>query len=92
MRRNLDRVKHLLDLVQAYADHDGILVNELKVKWAESGGGQTLPEEELLYLSALCVHEGLLNMSEKTYAGGRLIQMTWKGHDYLDSKTVSPQG
>lgn len=84
MRRKLDRVKHLLDLVQAYANHKGVEFNELTQKWIDSGDG-VLEEPECLYLVALCKDAGFLSESIDLF-GARLIQMTWSGHDYLDSQ------
>lgn len=86
MRRNLKHVKHLLALVQAYADHKGIQFNHLAEKWTASGSGKSLEEPECLYLVALCKQAGYLSES-KGFKGARLIQMTWSGHDYLDLNT-----
>lgn len=91
MRRNLENVKHLLDLVQAYADQHGVLYEELAIKWQESGGGRPMQESECFYLVALCKQAGMLNESVAPFHGGRLIQLTWSGHEYLDAKTIKPQ-
>ncbi|MCU1752165.1 DUF2513 domain-containing protein [Pseudomonas sp. 6D_7.1_Bac1] len=87
MRRNLDHVKHLLDLVQAYANEDGIYLVELLDKWSSSSGNPDKPldEPECIYLANLCAGAGFLSI-----AGSNLIQLTWAGHDYLDSITIKP--
>jgi hypothetical protein len=91
MRRNLEKVKHLLDLVQAHADQHGVLFDELAIKWQETGGGQPMQQSECFYLVTLCKDAGFLKESVAPFDGGRLIQMTWSGHEYLDSKTTRPQ-
>ena len=86
MRRDLKLIKHLLDMIQAYADRDGIYLHHLIPKWEASSGNPDKPlsEDELIYHLNLCGNAGLLAID-----GGNLIQMTWAGHDYLDAQTVS---
>lgn len=82
MRRNLEHVKHLLALVEAHADHQGIFRDALVERWEASGGNPQLPleEAECVYLVNRCTEAGFLSVS-----GGTIIQLTWKGHDHLDS-------
>ena len=87
MRRNLNHVKHLLDLVQAHADEEGISMIDLLPKWEASSGNPevSLLEPELIYLVNRCADVGYLAVN-----GGHSVQLTWAGHDYLDSVTVKP--
>jgi hypothetical protein len=87
MRRNLEHVKHLLDLIQAHADEAGIYLIHLLPKWEATSGKQDilLREPECIYLIDRCADAGFLTIS-----GGNLIQLTWAGHDYLDSLTLKP--
>ena len=87
MRRNLKHVKHLLDLVQAYADETGTYLHDLLPKWEESGGNPEAPLEkaECVFLINLCADAGFLTVS-----GGNEIQLTWAGYEYLDSVTAKP--
>ena len=88
MRRDLKLVKHLLDMVQAYADHEGIYLTVLAPKWESSSGNpdKSLSYEELIYHVNLCANAGFLSIE-----GGSQIQMTWAGHEYLDAHTVNHQ-
>jgi hypothetical protein len=87
MRRNLEHVKHLLDLIQAHATEYGINMLDLQPKWEATSGKQDilLRESELIYLLNRCEEAGFISIS-----GGNTIQLTWAGHDYLDSVTAKP--
>jgi len=87
MRRNLEHVKHLLDIIQAHADQSGIYLIDLLPIWEATSGKQDilLREDECIYLLDRCGDAGFL-----TITGGNLIQLTWSGHDYLDSVTAKP--
>ncbi|MEE4148392.1 hypothetical protein [Pseudomonas viridiflava] len=86
MKRDLKHVKHLLDLVQAYAGPSGIDLEELEEKWCASGGKPETPlaEREMRYLVRLCTGAGFLTSNSGS------VQLTWSGHDYLDSVTHRP--
>jgi hypothetical protein len=86
MRRDLSLVKHLLDMVQAHADHSGIYLIDLVPKWEGASGNpdKALTEDQLVYLLNRCAEAGYLSIGS-----GNLIQMTWAGHDYLDSVTLT---
>ena len=88
MRRNLEHVKHLLDLIQAYADKEGIYYSDLVEKWEQSGGSPNNPlaEPECNYLTDRCAEAGFITIK----GGMNLVQLTWHGHEYLDSVTPKP--
>ena len=82
MRRNLEHVKILLDLIQTHANTSGLYMMDLLPIWEATSGNKDflLREDECIYLVNLCADAGLL-----TITGGEQIQLTWAGHDYLDS-------
>lgn len=91
MKRDLKRVIHLLNLVQAHADHKGIAVSALVEQWTASSKRVRLEESECLYLIELCAEARLLIESTVNFTGGKVVQLTWKGHDYLDADSKARQ-
>ncbi|WP_369991301.1 hypothetical protein [Pseudomonas xanthosomatis] len=88
MRRDLKLVKHLLDMVQAYADHEGVYLSVLLPKWESSSGDSENPlsYDQLVYHVNLCANAGFISVET-----GNIIQMTWAGHEYLDAQAVTHQ-
>ncbi|MCI8210642.1 hypothetical protein AUC61_13970 [Pseudomonas sp. S25] len=64
MKRDLQHVKHLLELIQAHADVDGVYYDELEVKWQQSGGNAAVPlrPSECNYLLNRCADAGFITI------------------------------
>lgn len=82
MRRNLSRVQHLLELIEELADRRGISLDRLRDEWVSTrdSTGEPLSDDEFEYLCELVQRQGFIRNGL-----GREVQLTWSGHDYLDT-------
>lgn len=84
MRRNIQLVVKLLQLLETHADEYGIYLYQLEGLWTEASPDPESPlsVSELMYLINRSSEAGLVSIGD-----GNLIQLTWAGHDYLDANT-----
>ncbi|VVM59533.1 hypothetical protein PS659_01242 [Pseudomonas fluorescens] len=79
MRRDLNKVRHLLTLIEACPDHMGIHRERLADKWIESGTtANPLGWDEYSYLLDRSLEAGLISIRTGS------VLLTWEGHDWLD--------
>lgn len=85
MRRDKQIAKHVMDLVQAYADHNGVTDQLLLQRYSDSTP-EGFTEESFRYHLGLLLQEGYLCKQEAGTGHESLrYNMTWKGHDLLDA-------
>jgi len=80
MRRDLNKVRHLLELLEKRADEKGMSRQILTELWKESGKDAVPPLDtpEFSYLIARTMEAGLISH------GSHGFQLTWNGHEWLD--------
>jgi hypothetical protein len=86
MKRNLSKVAILLRLIETHADEVGILLGTLKRRWKAVGPPKAMRYSECFYLLTICKSAGLITEGYY-FTGQRIFQLTWAGHEYLDSFT-----
>lgn len=80
MRRDLNKVRHLLELLEQRADDRGMSRQGFSELWIESGQDTEPPlnSAEFSYLVARSMEAGFISH------GSNGFQLTWNGHDWLD--------
>ncbi|MBX6689029.1 hypothetical protein I8746_05380 [Pseudomonas sp. USTB-Z] len=80
MRRDLNKVRHLLELLEKRADEKGMSRQALTELWKESGKSAVPPLDtpEFSYLIARTMEAGFISH------GSHGFQLTWNGHEWLD--------
>lgn len=79
MRRDLNKVRHLLEILEKRADENGMSRQSLSELWIESGRHAEPPLNvaEFSYLVARLMEAGFISHN-------KAFQLTWDGHDWLD--------
>ncbi|UZE12771.1 DUF2513 domain-containing protein [Pseudomonas sp. B21-053] len=80
MRRNLNKVRHLLELIEKCPEHRGVHREALADLWIESGNTANPPLDwnEFTYLLERCIEAGKVSVRTG------YVVLTWDGHDWLD--------
>lgn len=85
MKRDKQIAKHVMDLVQAYADHNGVTDQMLGQRYMASTP-DGFAEESFRYHLGLLLEDGYLRKQGGGIGEESLrYNMTWKGHDLLDA-------
>ncbi|WP_443690405.1 hypothetical protein [Pseudomonas sp.] len=85
MKRRLAHIQVLLQTVENQADSAGIKNKELLKAFLETPSGQVAEVEQVDYALSLCLAEGYLVGVKLTNNLDPGVQLTWKGHDYLEA-------
>jgi hypothetical protein len=86
MKRNKKHIKHLLDLVQAEANSEGVSTAFLVQKFLDTSGGHPVEKEDVRYAIFQAIDGGLLKSVKLSDFMEQGVQLTWIGHDYLDTE------
>jgi hypothetical protein len=78
MRRDLNKFRYLLKLVEANTDFRGIHRDELSKRWEETETEPALTWGEFVYLLDRGVEAGFVNVRTG------YVVLSWEGHNWLD--------
>lgn len=87
MKRRLADIQILLQVVESKADCAGIKNKDLLQAFLGTPGGQYAEVEQVDYALSLCLAEGFLAAVKLTNNMDPGVQLTWKGHDYLEANS-----
>lgn len=85
MKRRLNIIQGLLQVVESEAANTGIKNKSLLAAFLGTQAGQYAQVEDVDYALSLCLDEGYLKPVKLTQNMDPGVQLTWKGHDFIDA-------